>query len=159
MSIVESTQLRHPGLSASPIRTLAAPKANGPPPVSLFSSTVLSTDSSTNKLHLPVHLLLQPFPASTCNTSQNDTLPSRTGQHPCLLLLPPLPSYFLWLPRGGGTEKGLKMLSAFETRGSGGVPYHRQSLQQCWKRNPGYLFSLPCYCYSWSDIAFSIKLS
>lgn len=122
MSIVESTQLRHPGLSTSPIRTLAAPKANGPPPVSLFSSTVLSTDSSTNKLHLPVHLLLQPFPASTCNTSQNDTLPSRTGQHPCLLLLPPLPSYFLWLPRGGGTEKGLKMLSAFETRGSGGSP-------------------------------------
>ena len=56
------------------------------------------------------------------------TLPSRTGQHPCLLLLPPLPSYFLWLPRRGRTEKGLKMLSAFETRGSGGVPYHRQSL-------------------------------
>lgn len=112
-------------------------------PVSLFSSTVLSTDSSKYRPHLSVHLLLQSFPASTCNTSQND---HATQQNRSASMSPPpptLPSYFLWLPRGARTEKGMKMLSAFETRGSGGPPTTGSLCSNVGRETPGTFFLYP----------------
>ena len=91
---LKARSLRHPELSASPIRTLAAPKANGPPPASLFSGTVLSTDSGTYKLHLSVHLLLQSFPASTSHTSQNDHATQRNRSASTSPPPTPLPTTF-----------------------------------------------------------------
>lgn len=97
--------LRHPGLSASPIRTLAAPKANGPPPGSLFSGTVLSTDSGTYKLHLSVHLLLQPFPASTSHTSQNDHATQRNRSASMSPPPTPLPTTFCGYQKWAGQKR------------------------------------------------------
>lgn len=131
---LKARSLRHPGLSASPIRTLAGcSQGKWTTPASLFSGFHnISTDSGTYKLHLSVHLLLQPFLNPPPHISEWP-LPSGTGQHPCLLLLPP-PHYFLWLPRVGRTEKGMKRSLHLRPEAQGG-PYHRQSLQQCWKRH------------------------
>lgn len=74
------------------------------------------------------------------------TLPSGTGQHPRLLLLPPSPLLSVVTTSGQDRKGNEDALCIWDQR-LRGVPYHRQSLQQCWKRNPGYLFSLPCYCY------------
>lgn len=111
-------------------------------PVSLFSSNVLPAESSKYRLHLSVHLHSNPSLHPPATHLRMTMLPSRTGQHPCLLLLPPSPVTFCGYQEGAGQKRGWRC-SLHLRPGAQGGPHHGQSLQQCRKRNPGTFFLYP----------------
>lgn len=124
---LKARSLRHPGLSASPIRTLAAPKANGPPPASLFSGTVLSrlTVARTNYSSQSI-CCSNPFPESTSHTSQNDHATQLNRSASMSPPSPTLPTTFCGYQEWAGQKREWRRF-IWDQR-LRGVPYHRQSL-------------------------------